>query len=124
MTTYLLSRSKCSSSQCSNWGKKKTSDQQHQQLNVLKMIYSIYKNLHSFQLFITNQLSHKHNSKEASCIAYLFGNGLVEKNTTVRLSTGTQASTSIPHCELRQFGCLLHDTCEPTYILSTCFCSK
>ena len=42
MTTYRLSRSKCSSSQCSKWGKKKTSDQQHQQLNKLKTICSIY----------------------------------------------------------------------------------
>ena len=32
MTTYRLSRSKCTSSQCSNWGKKKTSDQQNQDL--------------------------------------------------------------------------------------------
>ena len=41
MTTYLLGRSKCSSSQCSNWEKKETSDQQHQQLNILEMIYSL-----------------------------------------------------------------------------------
>ena len=36
MTTYQLSRSKCTSSQCGNWEEKKTSDQQHQQLDVLK----------------------------------------------------------------------------------------
>ena len=36
MTTYLLSRNKCTSSQCSNWGEKKTSDQ-HQQYVVISI---------------------------------------------------------------------------------------